>query len=251
MAFPTMQTGDVQHGVVTSNSAAWTLTYPTNLASGDLIGAFLGMDGSPATCSFSDSGWTSIFKQNGNASACCLWFGWKKSDGTETGNFTANLSAAEQGGWRVVRITDWFGDLSGTTNNGVNDSNGVKGTGTSGASTTPDSPSLNPINWAAEDTLWIALAGVDTSRTFSAWPSSYSPGNNTWDDVSGGAGGASLSVAYRQFNTSSEDPGTWTISTSDDWATNTFAVRPAAAAASVFTRKEFPALQAVNRASVY
>jgi len=48
--------------------------------------------------------------------------------------------------------------------------------------------------------------------------------------VSGGAGGASLSVQWRNLNASSEDPGAWTISSSDDWAAQLYAVRPAAVA---------------------
>jgi hypothetical protein len=251
MAFPVMETADVQHGVVTSNSTTWTLTYPTNLVRGDLLIAVMGRDGANVTAGTWPAGWQNT--GTSNQGACSAIFAVKKSDGTETGTFNVTGLASEQGGWRVMRITNWLGDLSGTTNNNLQDNNGVKLTANTGASINPDPPSLTPniTGWSAEDVLWICAAAVDTSRTFSAWPSSYSPGDNTWDDVSGGAGGASLSVQYRQLNASTEDPGTWTISTSDDWVTVTWAVRPAAAVAAVFTRKEFPALQAVNRASVY
>jgi hypothetical protein len=247
VAFPVIQTADSQHGVVTTNSTTWTLTYPTNLASGDLILAFIGRDGGTGVGTW-PANWSAFTVNQG---ATCLNLATKLSDGTETGTFNVTGLPSEQGGWRVLRVTGWSGGYTGIINNGVNDSNGVKSSSATGTSANPDCPSNNPINWDVEDTLWIAVCSVDTSRTFSAWPSGYSPGDNTWDDVSGGANGASLSVQWRNSAAASEDPGAWTISASDDWAATLLAVRPAAAVAAVFTRKEFPALQAVNRASVY
>ncbi len=210
---------DTKNGVVTANSNAWTLTYPTNLASGNLIAAFMATDGTP-TFTF-PSGWVKKSETNNGANTGCLAF--KISDGTETGNFTVNLSASEQGGWRVFRLTDWFGGSLGTAL--TNDADGV-----SFAATTTGSPSANPNPvsltpaWGSADTLWFAAAAVDTSRTFSAFPTNY---GNTSSDVSGGVGGASLGLCRRTNTIASEDPGTFTISTSDDWVGLTVAIRPA------------------------
>jgi len=48
VAFPIIQTADTKTGHVTANSTSWTLTYPTNLVSGDLILAFVATDGDPS-----------------------------------------------------------------------------------------------------------------------------------------------------------------------------------------------------------
>jgi len=90
----------------------------------------------------------------------------------------------------------------------------------------PDPPSLDPNNWATEDTLWFAACGVDTSRTISAYPLP----DNQYTDPSGGSTGATLGVCTSSSAASSLDPSTFTISASDDWEACTVAVRPAASA---------------------
>lgn len=224
MAFPAVQTADTKNGTVTSNSSSWTLTYPTNLASGDLIVALVAADGNPAPTWPAD--WVGSGLGGGAVQAVTLLLGWKISNGAETGNFTLTLDESEQGGWRVFRITGWFGSGFGTT--------GVDGDGTSfdftlsGSSSTPDPPAHNPANWDVEDTLWIAVCAVDTSRTVSVWPLA----DLQTADVSGGAGGATLGICMANDAVASKDPGTFTISASDDWNAATIAIRPAAAAAA-------------------
>lgn len=225
MAFPVVETADVQSGVITVNDTSWTLTYPTNLASGDLILAFLASDGAQA------STWPAGFVKRdiGSGGAVTLCLAKKLSNGTETGTFEVTTSS-EQGGWRTLRITGWEGTLGTAYQNDANSGSACDAIGGGSGTTSGDCPALDPNNWGTEDTLWIAAIAVDTSRTFSAWPTSYTPGNNTWDNVSGGAGGASLSVQHRQNAVSSEDPSAFTFSASDDYASATIAVRPAAAA---------------------
>ena len=225
MAFPSVQAGDTKSGTVTSNSATWTLTYPTNLASGDLILAFAGIDGGGTTPTI--TGFNVYSNDNGNVE--CL-VASRISDGTETGTFSMSLGRSEQGGWRVFRITGWFG--SGLPASAITtpvDGNGLSLALSTGASTTPDPPSLDPANWATEDTLWFAACGVDTSRTISVFPLA----DNQSSDVSGGAGGATLGSCSTDSAVGSLDPGTFTISGSDDWTTYTVAVRPAAGGATV------------------
>lgn len=246
MAFATVQTADTKSGTVTTNSNSWTLTYPTNIASGDLLLACLAHDGGSYTGASAfpfendaaitttwPSGWQSLGARGdtlppafqNSTSAVALFVSYKIAIGTESGNFTATLgnSDTEQGGWRVFRITDWFGSSGGIT---------TLGSGSGGTtSSTPNPPSVTP-SWGADDTLWVAAMAADTSRTVSAFPTNYT---TTSSDVSGGAGGATLGVAFRSLNAASQDPGTFTISANDDWACFTVAIRPAAAAVAPWT----------------
>lgn len=224
MTFPTVQDADTKNGTVTTNSTSWTLTYPTNIAAGDLLLAFIAADGG-GRCTALPAGWT--FMHQRNEGAVSLTSAAKIADGTETGTFTATIAASEQGGWRIFRITGWFG--SGAAGNAGDADTQTDGDGTAEecvANTTgnPNPDPLDPANWATEDTLWFAVCGVDTSRTISVYPLA----DRNTADVSGGAGGATLGVCSANSAVGSLDPGTFTISTSDDWVALTVAIRPAA-----------------------
>lgn len=231
MAFPVIQTADTKNGTVTSNSSSWTLTYPTNLASGDLILAFVATDGNSTSGGAPGlpANWNSYYGHDGGGNVTGI-IAAKISDGTETGTFSMTLSASEQGGWRIFRITDWFGSGIPATDSGLTSTakngDGLSVFGAGSASSTPNPPSLDPANWATEDTLWFATCHVDTSRTISVFPLA----DLNTSDVSGGAGGATLGLCTLNDAVASKDPGTFTISTSDDWVAATVAVRPAAAA---------------------
>jgi hypothetical protein len=227
VAFPTIVDADTKTGTVTSNSSSWTLTYPTNVAAGDLLVLLAAMDGDP---SVGATGWdvgelNTIQPINGA-------LGFRVADGTETGNFTLTVNFTEQGAWAVLRVTGWYGgSVAGSFNltSGPVDHDGIAVGGAQGASLTPDPPSFNPANWDVEDTLWIAACVVDTSRTIVLYPTNF-PDRRT-SIVSGGAGGATLAFCSLSSAAASVNPDAFTISSSDDWAAATIGIRPAAAAA--------------------
>lgn len=221
MAFPTVQDADTKSGTVTSNSTSWTLTYPTNLHVGDLILAFVATDGDTDTTPSLPAGWT-IYWSEAAGRAETGMVAAKVSDGTESGSFTLSLPASEQGAWRIFRIIGWYGTLADGLDVGLD----AVQTGS-----TPDPPSLNPASWATEDTLWFAACAVDTSRTISVYPLA----DRNTADVSGGAGGATLGICSTTSAVSSLDPGTFTISASDDWDAFTIGIRPLASPA-VYTQ---------------
>jgi hypothetical protein len=222
MAFPTIATS--ADGVVTTNSTAWTITFPSGLSSGDLILLIAGRDG--AGTSTAPTGFTDwVANQGGGAQV--LFIAGKVSDGTETGTTTWNFSASEQGVWQALRITDWF---NGSTPFASASTTSLDSATTSGSSTTPDPSVLNPVNWDVEDTLWLALACNDGTPTYTAKDANYTYVTNS-PATSGGAGGAGLAVSWRQNAVSSEDPGQYTLSATETWVVFTVAIRPAAPAA--------------------
>lgn len=232
MAFPQIADADTKNGTVTGNSTSWTLTYPTNIAAGDLLIMLVATDGLNAG-STAPSGWEyAIVDQQ--TSAVTILCGRKLAAGSETGTFALPLSSSEQGSWRIFRVpaASWSGgSLPIFAFQGAQvDGDGLSALAAFGASINPNPPSLNPANWATEDTLWIAACAVDTSRTISVYPSNM-PDRRT-ADVSGGAGGASLGVATAESAAASFDPATFTISNSDDWSALTIAIRPAAGGAA-------------------
>jgi len=222
VAFPQVSDADTQNGTVTSASTSWSLTYPTNLANGDLILLFFALN-DVQTPSL-PAGWVVDYGTN---SPVLQGIGKKKSDGSETGTFTLSITGAVTGAWRVFRITGWEGTL-GTAGGNFSSSGAVPEATGSGTSTTPDPPSLNPNNWGTENTLWFAVAGADASPSFSGFPASYT---NTSSDVPGGSA-PSMGIARRELTAASENPGTFTVSTSSAWICLTAAVRPASSSLS-------------------
>lgn len=229
MTFPIVQTADTQTGTVTSNTGTFTLTYPTNIASGDLLLAFIAQDGTGGTVTW-PAGWVKD-TLNGNLNACSLQYAKKSADGTETGDFNVTITTNEQCAWRVFRITGWEGTL-GTTYSTASSTDGSIESfeATNASNANPDPELLNPT-WATEDTLWMAVITVDFSRTISVFPSNM-PDLQT-ADVSGGSNGATLGIAMASSTVASFDPAAFTISNADDWGAITVGVRPGAVVASV------------------
>lgn len=126
-------------------------------------------------------------------------------DGTDTISFTWGTGS---------QTLNFFKHTIGSVDTGQPPSASSVSTG---ASTAPDPPSLSP--GGTKDFLWMNAIGVD-GGTITDSPSGYS---GTWWSGTGG-------VAHRWVNASSDDPGTWTLSTSRNWAAVTLAIWPAPSA---------------------
>lgn len=233
VGFPVIEHEDTASGHVTSNTANWTLTYPTNIVAGDLLLALVAMDGVGGG---SSSGWVANFAASG---ANQLIYLKKKAAGTETGTF-ALVNASEQGSWVVYRITNWEGTLGSLFDNTAN-SGAVDLATATAVDANPNPPSLNPNNWDVENTLWLAPISVDTSRTVSTFP--YT--DFVYSDPSGGSGGATLGICAAYSAVASLDPGTYAISTGDDWVAATLAIRPAPSYGLPILRRDRQAIYAM------
>lgn len=184
--YPVIADQDTTSGTVTSNSSSWTLTYPTNIAAGDLLIAVLSADGSGSSSLPTGDGWNFSSWVAGSSGANYLQIHRNKAPSALSGTFTATMGASEQGSWLIYRIPSgtWHGgDASSTV------ATDGSATSTGSPSANPDPPSLNPNGWDVENTLWLAFMGADTSRTVSAYPIGFT---NTGSLVSGGSGGATL-----------------------------------------------------------
>lgn len=96
------------------------------------------------------------------------------------------------------------------------------GVGTNGTSTTPNPAALNPT-WGAESTLWLAfMALTNTTETIVSYPAGYDDDQNSYAHTSGGG---IVAFASEQSSLTSEDPGPYTITPSDNWTAHTFAIR--------------------------
>lgn len=218
MAFPQIM-GTVVQGTVTSDDSTWDMTYPDDIVDGELILALGGLDGdvniSSAPDWIADADLGSFFAKR---------IGTPSLSGT---GFTITFTGAEQGCWKVIRISGWEGTLGTNFNNSDSSGGACPAAGFNDATEdTPNTGGMTPFNWdaSAEDTLWLGMASVDGPASFSANPSGYTlVGTN---QTSGGADGRAFSVAAGEIDTVTEFVPPWTIDTTRLYRCWMHAIRP-------------------------
>lgn len=161
------------------------------------------------------SGWTQIATSLHGDSTVRLTVLGKILEAGESTVVTVSCDSSSyiaHSGWRFLNHN---GSLTSTT---------VDVAFASGASTTPNPPSLDPSGWGSEATAWIAAAAWrNSSTTPSAIPSGY---RGSWRGLSSGTtAGVGAVSGLKTATASSDDPGTFTLSASRDWVAATIAVR--------------------------
>lgn len=229
MAFPTIPTVAASRILFTLNTAGGaTKTFPslTTLAqsNGDLLIAIIvEYDGNSTNAEFSSwgGGFTEFADQAGTATMA-IGAAYKFSDGTETGTFT--VTTADTSANDSVMILMAIPGAHRST---------PPEAGTMVTGTAPDSGSLNPTGWGTEDTLWIVVGGSGEDATTGSFTGvATAPTNYTASQADSGitadvVGGVEASVGFRQLNAASEDPGAWSLDTSNArGASLLIAVRP-------------------------
>lgn len=211
MTFPTVETTATSFespGVTTHN-----ITLPSGIVSGDLLIAILALDGDNADSTW-PGGWDEMIDLISTRNRMSI--GRRVADGTEGATVDVTTDNSRESAHIAYRISG-------------HDSSQVPeiSTGATGASITPDPDSLTPTG-GAKDYLWLAIAGTDSELTVSAFPSSYVDGIEQNSEA--GSFGTTAASAQRELNAASEDPGTFTMSATEQWTAATIAVHPAAAA---------------------
>lgn len=219
MAFPVV--AHINSGFHTGTTSH-VLGLPPNISAGDLLIVMVTFDGVPTVT------WPAGWNQAANdlfalSNGTAIRAEGKKrtADGTEGGSITVTTSVSEGRSHIALRIT---GQHSST----------VPAVATAtGVSTNPNPASLNPADWDIEDTLWIAYAGHDAGGAddddITAYPTNYTGTVIVQSNLD--AGGSGCAAAWRNNAVASEDPGTFTTPTSEDWICATIAVRPGAGVA--------------------
>lgn len=207
--------------VATNGTGAATecvVDLPAGIQAGDII-IVLFRSASSTSASFPNEGtdWTRFVTSTADASDDITIIGRRVADGSEGGGtvtITTNNSAKFAAiAWRIT---------GGST---------VEAAGTvTGSSQTPNPGNLAPAA-GSKDYLWLWMGGWEGEQTS---PPASNPAN--YSNVVGantGTGGQTatncrVAGASRQNTAASEDPGSWTLSASDDWCAFTVAVHPVA-----------------------
>lgn len=208
--FPTVDTVLTQ-GFSTSTNIH-NVNMPATVDSGDLLivgVAFIEASGGPST----PSGWT-LLNQSYHGGLYA-----KVADGTEGGtsvdwNSTSTTTMAthlyQVSGWGGVLAND--GDYSGTDS------------GTSSESTT--NPPAVTAAWGVDKNLFIAISMTeDDDANHTAAPTNYT---NLYSTISGGGAnnGPAIGSARREYESASDDPGTFSIDLLEQWKAFTIVIEP-------------------------
>lgn len=186
--------------VDTSDATSRSVALPSGISSGDLLLAFVSVDGSATTVGF-PSGWVeSNNAQIGavSSTARALLFS-KWATGSEGSTATVTTSALETVSIIVYRI-------SGAANFNFSIFNNTT------ALTTADPPSHTDSNSSSQRArLWIAAAHSVASLNVSSWPSGYSNTTSASQDNLNNLDRPSVFSASKSSYSEAEDPGAFTL----------------------------------------
>jgi len=199
MAYPVIE------GYNTSNTASGTnhtVNLPANIQAGELLVVLSYSDGTNENDNI--AGWTRLGYKSYSGHSCAILY--KIATGEEGATVTGTTASTEATAHISLRISNWSDvELSAVAN---------------ATSLYPNPPNLAPA-WGVYKTLWLAIGGGDYNRTVSAYPEGYSDSIYSFYN---GTGGCWVGCARKFSENESEDPGTFTISASDDWSAWTLAI---------------------------
>lgn len=213
-AFPQIVGSQLSSRASTSNPD--TVDLPASIASGDLIIVFHFSDGA-LTRTF-PSPWVEIKDTVVSGSSANIGIAYLIASGGET-SVTVTKSADERFSAIAIRISaaSWHGTTAPEVS-----------TGTTGSSQFPNPDSVT-ASWGAEDNLFIAayaVDGADVPLPTTAWPTNYDSNHIDSPEVASAGGGG---IASRELAASSDDPGTFTMTATEQWWAGTVVIRPASA----------------------
>ncbi|QQR77515.1 MAG: hypothetical protein IPJ67_05325 [Candidatus Moraniibacteriota bacterium] len=208
-AFPTVASSNTTNGTTLSGGVA--LNMPSGITAGDLLVAFASNDNTGGT-NMGISGWTQLFSQQytGNVVSHAAWA--KIAVGSDTATLTG---ASQDYAATVVRITG----------HGVSTiSSDIKvGTAASTSNANPNPPSLDA--GSSKKWLWLESFGAeDDDNTATYWSTNYTGVAQVESAQS--TSSTMCSLAYRQNETQTENPGTMAMAASEEAVAQTIAIPP-------------------------
>lgn len=214
MAFPSVAgtPAVTEFGGASSHS----ISLPSGIQAGEILLMAIGHHRADRPWS-TPSGWTGLAQdaRGSTSSGCRMAVFYRVATGSEGSSVTVAADGTAHGAAIVFRVTDYDGAPEAQITND--------------RSSTPSPPNLAP-SWGSADTLWFALAVNSPEQTLSSYPSGYS-GGVTGVGTNAGSGSnddSRTSAAYRQLTASSEQPGSFGISTTVHWIAATVGFKGAA-----------------------
>lgn len=206
IAAPTLEATNTS--VEAANTTTHTVSLPSSVAAGDLIGICFAYENDEVSPNPSATGYTQLVNTFRDPGASLAVF-HKTATGGET---TASVTTTEsvQSAHYTFRISGWTGSPEAQTSFDI--------------STNPDPPSITPSG-GADDYFIQTCVAIDEHRDFTVYPSGYT---NTGYLNSHVSSADAVTIAYASKGLTSattEDPGQYTTQF-DDWRAVTISVAP-------------------------
>jgi hypothetical protein len=199
--------------------SAATVNLPPNISAGDMLIVSIVRDGIGTAFNWPE-GWTLLATDENFARqevACTI------ADGTEGATMTVTVGSQDSA-HIAYRVTGHNGDTTTAT---------IEAASADGASDAPDPPSLDPSGWDTADMLALVFIGVDSSSDII----NDTPPSNYTNLLQVDGSDVQVASARRALTAaSSEDPGAFSLSVSDNWTAVTVLIRAAAAGQPVLRR---------------
>ncbi len=206
-------------GQTTTAATSHTLKLPV-LATGDLLIIYFVVNADTSTTW--PAGWVEQFDTVMTGNAARVAVAYHEVTGSEgyTGDGTDMITVTTSGAARLSsHISHRY------TGQALVATQVPTFTTATGTSANPDPPDHTP-GGGALDYLYVAIMGVDRERTTDAFPTDY--GLVNLSEAASDSAGVGVATAARKLTASSANPGTFTVSASDQWLAATFAIWPAA-----------------------
>lgn len=192
-----------------------TCNLPASIASGELLLLFFCHNNDTSSIT-TPSGWSVLIAETEATSDSNLSVFYKTATGSEGATVTVTVgSPGANSAHNSYRISGWLAAEAAASF--VN---------TSG-DTTPDPPSLTP-SWGIDKTLWIALVGSNrdsATHTFGSAPTNYTDAISAQGVIPTFDTSVRMSSARRENQTTTEDPGTFSLGTNGGTKSMTIAIR--------------------------
>ena len=199
-----------------NNTNSHTITLPAGIQSGDLLLIFWSNRERNGINVPTPNGWTLLYESSSsNEARRICWY--KIANGNEGTSITINTYGSNQG----IRSAHNSYRIAAGTYEGVP----VAGTPATGNSGSPNPPSL-VSGFGTTKTLWIAASHSLGASDVTA-PASYSNLKQIYsnDVAQASTFYATMATATRELEAASEDPGSFSLSPSEEWVANTVAIQ--------------------------
>lgn len=191
---------------ITTASTSYALNMPTGIVVGELLFAVLVRNTTSGSVTW-PAGWTEL---EDAATSKSLSYAYRIADGTEGTTITVTSTNSVTAVAIIARIANHASSVSAP----------VDGTAATGTSTSPNPPNVAHSWGTGPWTMFLTVLSANTNVTVSADSSGYTLGAQNALSTN-----ARVRIAYKVAKAASDDPGTMTLASSQNWRVNTVAIR--------------------------
>ena len=212
--FPSIRSKD--HSCEPGSTSSHDVRLPSTIEAGDtILAVFVCDDNEWVTWENEGTDWNVIYEEDAGGSGPTMSIAWKKAVGNEDGTTITVTTGGSEESVHISYSIQNAADPNISPPEASSEASGYGGY--------PDPGPLSPSG-GSNDYLWFAFYGCDDDDMAYNYPSTYFDNRETYES-SGGSGTCAIGAATREYTSSNDNPGYFSIS-SEEWEAATIAVYP-------------------------